>query len=59
MLLEDEGQYNRLRQKVVQYIYVVSDGQIMQPPITIVVILSGVMVIMLAIGPKVCGFKPG
>jgi hypothetical protein len=30
-MLEDEGLYNRLRQKAVQYVYVVSEGQIVQP----------------------------
>jgi hypothetical protein len=32
----DKGQYNTLRQKVVQQVYVVSEGQIIQPPTAIV-----------------------
>jgi hypothetical protein len=37
ILLEDEGQYNKLWQQAVQYVYVASEDQIIQPPTAIVV----------------------
>jgi hypothetical protein len=36
MVLDDEGQYNNLRQKAVQQLYVASEGQVIQPPTAIV-----------------------
>jgi hypothetical protein len=35
-MLEDEGRYNMFRQKEAQYVYVVSEGQSIQPPTTTV-----------------------
>jgi hypothetical protein len=31
VLQQDEGQYSRLQQKALQYVYIVSKGQIIQP----------------------------
>jgi hypothetical protein len=35
-LLGDEGQYNRLRQQAAEEVYLVPEGQIIQPPTTTV-----------------------
>jgi hypothetical protein len=36
LLLKNGCRHNALRQKVIQYVYVVAEGQIVQPPTTIV-----------------------
>jgi hypothetical protein len=38
ILLEDEFQYNRLRQKAVEYVCVVSEGQVIHKPTTILLV---------------------
>jgi hypothetical protein len=45
-LLEDEGLYNRLRQKAVQYVYVVSEGQIVQPKASVLGQVKGEKIYM-------------
>jgi hypothetical protein len=47
ILLENKGQCNKFRSKAVQQVYVVHEGQIFQPPTTIVEVESEIVIFVL------------